>query len=298
VILQFGFEISNKLELIQMYGLYPTKSVFKLFLWNKSNLVYLIMEKSNELAAKRFKQIREHYNLTQKQFAEDLEIRNTVADIERGRTKITGFTIAKLIQVYGINPMWLYGLSAVKLLQDLQVNTSPKVVTVNTSENENMVLVDVKAAAGYPSNVQEPHWYNELPAFNFPLPQFRNATFRGFQIQGDSMFPQFKPKEWVIAKAVDAIHDLTDNRVCVVVLKDSVLIKQLKKSSDSNYLTLISTNRLYPQFDVALTEVQEVWEVTSKLSFDIDDVGESANIHDLQLAMQRLSKEVNSLKNK
>lgn len=254
------------------------------------------METSNELAAKRFKQIRDTQNLTQKQFAESLEIRNTIADIERGRTKITGFAIAKLIQVYGVNPMWLYGLSAVKLLKDLQIDTSPKVITVDVEDNENMVLVDVKAAAGYPTNVQEPHWYNELPAFNFPLPQYRNATFRGFQIQGDSMFPQFKPKEWVIAKAVDSIENLSNNKICVIVLKDSVLIKQLKKSDDANYVTLISVNTIYPEFDVNLKDVQEVWEVNSKLSFDIDDVGESASIHDIQLAMQRLSKEIDSLK--
>jgi len=260
------------------------------------NHYFCDMEKANELAAKRFKQIRESGNLTQKQFAEALGIRNVVADIERGRTKITGFAIAKLIEVYGINPMWLYGLSAVKLLNDMQLNTSPKVITVDSSENENMVLVDVKAAAGYPSNVQEPHWYKELPAFNFPLPQYRNATFRGFQIQGDSMFPQFKPKEWVIAKAIDSIQNLSNNRICVVVLKDSVLIKQLQKSVDINYVTLISTNSTYPKFDVALVDIQEVWEVNSKLSFDIDDVGESANIHDIQLAMQRLSKEIDSLK--
>ena len=256
------------------------------------------MDKSNELAAKRFKVIRENLNLTQKQFAEILEIRNTIADIERGRTKISGYAVAKLIQVYGVNPMWLYGLSAVKLLKDLQVDTSPKVITVDVENNENMVLVDVKAAAGYPTNVQEPHWYNELPAFNFPLPQYKNATFRGFQIQGDSMYPHFKPKEWVIAKAVDAIQNLSDNKTCVVVLKDSVLIKQLKKSNDINFVTLISSNKEYPPFDVSLKDIQEVWQVNSKLSFDIDDVGESASIHDIQLAMQRLTKEVDSLKSK
>ncbi len=256
------------------------------------------MDKSNELAAKRFKVIRENLNLTQKQFAEILEIRNTIADIERGRTKISGYAVAKLIQVYGVNPMWLYGLSAVKLLKDLQVDTSPKVITVDVENNENMVLVDVKAAAGYPTNVQEPHWYNELPAFNFPLPQYRNATFRGFQIQGDSMYPHFKPKEWVIAKAIDAIQNLSDNKTCVVVLKDSVLIKQLKKSSDINFVTLISSNKEYPPFDVPLKDIQEVWQVNSKLSFDIDDVGESASIHDIQLAMQRLAKEVDTLKSK
>ncbi len=254
------------------------------------------MEKPNDLASKRFKQIREEFQLTQKQFAAMLDIRNTVADIERGRTKITGYTIAKLVQLYEINPMWLYGLSGIKYIKDIKYDSSPKVITVDNYENENMVLVDVKAAAGYPTNVQEQHWFTELPAFNFPLPQYRNATFRGFQIQGDSMFPQFKPKEWVIAKAVDSLQDLSNNRFCVVVLKDSVLIKKLHKSEDTNYVTLISSNSIYPKFDVLITDIQEIWEVNSKLSFNIDDVGESANIHDLQLAVQRLSNEVDKLK--
>jgi hypothetical protein len=110
------------------------------------------------------------------------------------------------------------------------------------------------------------------------------------------MFPQFKPKEWVIAKAVDNVKELSNNKICVVVLKDSVLIKQMEIVKDLDYVTLISANKEYPSFEVPLKEVQEIWQVTSKLSFDIDDVGESANIHDIQLAMQRLSKEVASLK--
>lgn len=260
------------------------------------NLYICLMDISNELAAKRFKIIREMNDLTQKQFAEVLSTRNIIADIERGKTKLSGAIVAKLMKLYGINPMWLYGLSVVKLVKDLQVNTSPKVITLDAEENENMVLVDVKAAAGYPTNVQEPYWYNELPAFNFPLPQYKNATFRGFQVKGDSMFPQFKPKEWVIAKAIDNVKELSNNKICVVVLKDSVLIKQMEIVKDLDYVTLISANKEYPSFEVPLKEVQEIWQVTSKLSFDIDDVGESANIHDIQLAMQRLSKEVASLK--
>lgn len=255
------------------------------------------MENVNIIAAKRFKDIRETENLTQKQFAEELSVRNTIADIERGRTKITGFMLAKLMQVYGINPMWLYGLHPLKKVADLQHNFSPKVITLDHNDQENMVLVDVKAAAGYPSNVQEPFWFNELPAFNFPLPEFRNATFRGFQIQGDSMYPQFKPKEWVLAKAVDDVKHITNHRICVIVLKDSVLIKKLEKEiNNKDSVKLISTNTNYPEFEVQLSEIQEVWEVNSKLTFDIDAIGESASIHDLQLAIQRLSREVDSLK--
>ena len=255
------------------------------------------MDNLEALAAKRFKSIRDQHQLTQKQFADNLGIKNNIADIERGRTKITGYTVAMLTKSFGINPLWLYGLSAIKEIRAQNMNVSPKLVTVDSTDNENMVLVDVKASAGYPSNIQEPHWYHELPAFNFPLPEFRNASFRGFQIQGDSMFPTFKPKEWVIGKAIDTINDVSNNRIHVIVLKDSVLIKKVSLEKQATKAQLISLNTLYPPIEININEIQEIWEVTSKLSFDINSTEESASIHDLQLAIQRLGNEVSALKN-
>ncbi|WP_010179740.1 XRE family transcriptional regulator [Aquimarina agarilytica] len=255
------------------------------------------MENSNTLAAKRFKQIRESEGATQKEFATQLGIKNNIADIERGRTKITGYTLVKLIQHCNINPLWLYGFSAIKNANTIQKDTSPKLITLNSEKNENMILVDAKAAAGYPTNIQDRHWFTELPAFDFPLPQYRNATFRGFQVQGDSMYPHLKPNEWVIAKATDSINNLSNQRICVVVLKDSVLVKELHKQTDHTSIKLISLNPSYPEINIDINDIQEVWEVTSKLSFDIHSIGETATIHELQLAMQRLTNEVNNLKN-
>ena len=256
------------------------------------------METPDEIAAKRIKKYRESLNLTQKDFAELLEIKNNIADIERGRTKISGYVLVQLIKKCELNPLWLYGNSPFKNINQLQTNVSPKTITLNSEKKENMVLVDVKASAGYATNIQEPNWFNELPAFDFPLPEYRNATFRGFQVQGDSMLPSIKPKEWVIARAIDNFKDLGNLKICVVVLKDSVLVKQLHKSEDIRKTILISLNKIYPPIEVLTDEIQEVWEVTSKLSFDINTIGETASIHDLQLAMQRLSNEITELKNK
>jgi len=182
-----------------------------------------------------------------------------------------------------------------KDLSALQPNVSPKVITLNSEKNENMILVDAKAAAGYPTNIQDRHWFNELPAFDFPLPEYRNATYRGFQVQGDSMYPHLKPNEWVIAKAVDNFQNLSNERICVVVLKDSVLVKQLHKLEDPSLLSLVSLNTSYTPISISLNEIQEIWEVSSKLSFDIHSIGETASIHELQLALQKLTTQVNSL---
>ena len=63
------------------------------------------------------------------------------------------------------------------------------VVTVDQAGKENIVLVSAKAAAGYPNNIGDAQWFESLPAFTIPLPEYRNATFSGFQVDGDSMTP-------------------------------------------------------------------------------------------------------------
>ena len=186
------------------------------------------MEKQLAIEAQRFKIIRESLNLTQQAFAEKLGINNSTADIERGKTKITGSVIAELLKQYKVNPLWIYNKSHQQYL-DTNQSVLPKVVTVDSSENENMVLVNVKAAAGYAHNVQDLDWYQQLPAFDLPLPEYRNATFRGFQVEGDSMLPSLKPREWVLGKAISGINDIDKNSICVVVLKDSVLVKKIQK---------------------------------------------------------------------
>lgn len=142
---------------------------------------------------KRFKEIRDDHNFTQSEFAEVLGIKNSTADIERGRTKLSGKIVAELLKRFGVNPLWLFGESSQKYLAVNKGDVSPKVVTVSNSEEENIVLVNQKAAAGYPHNVQDVGWYQQLPAFDIPLPEYRNATYRGFQVEGDSMLPNLNP---------------------------------------------------------------------------------------------------------
>ncbi|MEW7277265.1 S24 family peptidase [Aquimarina sp. 2201CG1-2-11] len=246
---------------------------------------------------KRFKQIREENHFTQADFAKVLQIKNSTADIERGKTKISGKVVARLLQEFNVNPLWLFGESSQKKLKVYSGDVSPKVVTVDSEKNENIVLVNVKAAAGYPHNVQDLDWYQQLPAFDIPLPEYRNASYRGFQVEGDSMLPLLEPKEWVIGKAVNNLSEIANNTVCVVVLEDSVVVKKIRKSEDASVITLISLNTEYLPYTILSHQIVELWEVNSKLSFNIDANPDTAGIKQLQEAMAALTSEVRSLKN-
>lgn len=173
-------------------------------------------------------------------------------------------------------------------------NTSviPKVVTVDSSDNENMVLVNARAAAGYPQNIQDTSWYKQLPAFDLPLPEFRNATYRGFQIEGDSMLPNLKPGEWVLARAVDSIDHMSPNKIYVVVLHDAVLVKKIERLPGNSNFILISLNESYPPYEVEPRNIQELWEVSSKLTFGVDASTEKGLLRQLQESMEDLKRQL------
>ena len=91
------------------------------------------MESTLSIEARRFKKIREEQHHTQQSFAELLDIGATTADIERGKTKISGKIVMELLRQFQINPLWLYGQSYTKIVNINGGDVSPKVVTLDLS---------------------------------------------------------------------------------------------------------------------------------------------------------------------
>lgn len=216
------------------------------------------------IEAQRFKEIREELGFTQSQFAADLGIKSTTAEIERGRIRITGMVVMSLLEKYSINPLWLYGNSNKKILNPKGTDVIPQMISVDNQGNENILLVSQKASAGYGSNLHDVNFYNELPAFTFPLAEYRNATFRGFQITGDSMIPLVYAKDWVIAEAIENVDHIKDGDVCIIVEKESLRLKQVYKRKTE--FELVSLNPEYPPVVVERESILELWKYHSKIS--------------------------------
>lgn len=253
------------------------------------------MTKNQSIEIERFKEIREENRYTQREFAAILGIKNSTADIERGKTKLSGKVVSDLFKLLHINPLWLFGQSEEKYLNIPSPEVLPKIVTVNPEGRENMLLVNQKAAAGYPQNIGDVEWHRQLPAFEIPLPQYRNATYRGFQIEGDSMLPNFQQGDWVLGKAVSDIEEISDNKICVVVTSESVLIKKVRKIPGKNRLLLISLNEEYAPFHLDINKIREIWQVNSKLTFMLDSLSENGILKQLQESMQELKQQLKSI---
>jgi len=253
------------------------------------------MEKILSVEAKRFKRVREEQRFTQHNFAEILGIGTSTVDIERGKTKIPGKAVMQLLKQFQINPLWLFGESIEQYISVNDGDVSPKVITINEANEDAIILVNQKAAAGYPHNIQDVDWYQTLPVFNLPLPQYRNATYRGFQVEGDSMLPNIRPNDWVLGRSVPNVSEASDSKIYIIVLHDSVLVKKLQKVSDSSKLRLISLNTEYHPLEVDVNDIQELWQVNSKLSFGVDEPSESNLLKELQQSMEELKGQIKNL---
>lgn len=149
-------------------------------------------------------------------------------------------------------------------------NILPRCITVDSNNSENIIMLDIMAAAGYPDNIDNPQYLTEQPAFSIPRPEFQGATFRGFQVSGDSMDPTLPNSSWVFAMAVDDPDLIKDGLVYVIVLRSGVVVKRvLNRLKERRQLILKSDNSTYPIKSIDQDEILEVWAVKALMSFDL-----------------------------
>jgi phage repressor protein C with HTH and peptisase S24 domain len=148
----------------------------------------------------------------------------------------------------------------------------PKVVTVDSSGKDNVVLVPVKAAAGYLAGYGDCEFIQTLPTFS--LPNIQNGTFRMFQVSGHSMYPTLCDGCYVVGEWVENwIKDVKDNRIYVVVSDKGILVKRiLNRLKKYENLYLKSDNRKeHPNTNLEPSQIKEIWAVKMHLSFELPD---------------------------
>lgn len=215
----------------------------------------------------RLREVREDLGYTQIDFAKIIGAGSSTVDIERGKVKLSGIVVKELYQQFQINPSWLFGESDQKIIRMGSASTMPKVISIDADGDENIVMVSQKAAAGYGQNVEDAQWIGELPMFQIPLPEYRNSSYRGFEVKGDSMMPLIQDKSWVICSAVEKLEEIKDNDIYVIVEEDSIRLKMIEKDAENKLLNLISLNPEYAPMQVPYENVVEVWKFHSQLNF-------------------------------
>ena len=148
----------------------------------------------------------------------------------------------------------------------------PKVVTVDKSGNENIVMVPVAARAGYLMGYGDIEYIKELPTYH--VPRLQNGTFRAFEVDGHSMTPTITHGDIVFAEWVEKFEHITDDRVYVIITKtDGIVIKRvLNRVEQYGFLVAksdsITNKRQYPNLNIPPKEVLEIWSAKMCLGAD------------------------------
>jgi len=150
------------------------------------------------------------------------------------------------------------------------ISLIPKVVTVDSRGEENMVLVPIKAAAGYLNGYGDQAFIQTLPAYR--LPGYNNGIYRMFEVAGLSMHPTLNDGDLLITRSVETIDGIVNDRIHVVVTaNDGIVVKRvLNRVQTDNKLILKSDNvkdkHEYPNMVIDPTEVREIWFVVAFIS--------------------------------
>ena len=168
--------------------------------------------------------------------------------------------------------------------------------TVNSDDRENIELVTEKAKAGYATGFADPEYIKVLPTFSMPFLS-RDRKYRTFQISGDSMLPipdgSYVTGEYVI----DWTYIRTGQPYIILTQDDGIVFKIVEnKLDDEGMLTLSSLNPLYKSFNLAATDIKEVWRFVHYISAQMPDRQEN-RIREEQLlqTVKELQKKVEEI---
>lgn len=225
------------------------------------------------IIAENIKFLRKKKGLTQEQFANEVGVkRSVVGAYEESRAEPRLQTLLRMAEVLGVSSDELISI-------DLTTGTLPppknklKIlsITVDPQGNENIELVPQKAAAGYLNGFSDPEYIADLPKFHLPmLPP--NATYRAFEISGDSMLP-IPSGSIVIGKYVEKIEEIRNGKTYVLVTAhEGVVYKRVfNYLSEKGKLFLVSDNKSYSAYEVSPEQVLEIWEAKAYISIQFPD---------------------------
>lgn len=245
------------------------------------------------LVNKNLKFLRTRRGLTQKELAARLGVKPPVIgayEEERATPPLdTLLEIAKFFEV-SLDVIAQKDLSMIpeKQWKEKEFGRGHNVlaITVDEKDNENVELVSQKAAAGYLNGYQDTEFIADLPRISLPvLP--RNATYRAFEIKGDSMLP-IPSGAIVFGSYVESLTDIRSGELYVIVTKEEGIVfkRVYNLVKEERKLLLVSDNKAYEPYPVAAEDVLEVWQARGYFSNKFPDSPGAADPATEQLALK------------
>lgn len=265
---------------------------------------------NNNVVTQRFikfhNKLRENKTIkSSRQFAIELDyLPQSLSEILKGRRDVTIELIRKAVEVYKLNPVFIFtGEGDMILSEDSHKDFRVLTIVTDVSEDERIVHVPVPAQIGYVTEFNNPQFIQNLPSFSLPDYKYRVGTHRSFDVAGDSMEPTLFEGDKVICSFIEPSlweTALKDNYVYVIVTNDDIVTKRVINLLKVNKtLELISDNNYYDRYKIPLSIIKEIWYVRAKISPFLPSPNRINNhlLDEIQLLREALKEQTTNMGN-
>lgn len=220
----------------------------------------------------------------------------SLSEVLKGSRDATVELLRKSIQVYNLNPNYLFMGEGAMLIDDSSTQKNPILTVVTNNQLEEKIsYVPVAAQAGYGGQLYDTSFMEVLPSFSLPGHEFGQGTYRCFDISGKSMEPSLLNRQKVVCSFVEKEYwssSIRNNQVYVIVTDDSVVVKRvINLIEEASYIKLISDNPQFNTYKVNIQEIKEVWQVKVVIS-DFDN-SKNGDVTGIQSNLDSLKDTVN-----
>ena len=210
----------------------------------------------------QFEKVRKINGLTQKEFAEQLDVsRSFYSQIKMGLKEPSKSMYINISKVYGVNIDWLEDESKEMYYKE------PEVKKMHNIKMMRAPLVPIKVQAGYLITEEANARKKDLDMAFTPDPGLPKSMEKvWFEVSGDSMIDEIKPRDYVMGMKYPTDSDIRKyvNEDFIVITKEhEFLVKRLTEfDSKTNTGTFSSLNPAYKPIVLdLLKDVHELWRV-------------------------------------
>jgi transcriptional regulator with XRE-family HTH domain len=221
--------------------------------------------------------LRKQKGITQTELADQLAVQRTmISAYEDGRSEPKLATLQTLCSILDVGVEELLQHDIEKLGRRAVQKRDFSILTIaaDDTDKENITLVGQKASAGYLNGYADQEYMETLPQFHLPNLS-RHATFRAFELSGDSMLPLI-PGTIVIGAYVEQLQDIKSGKTYVLLTQtEGVVYKRVfNYLTENGKLFLVSDNEHYKPYEVRGEDVLEIWEAKAFISTDFPNPGD------------------------
>lgn len=186
--------------------------------------------------------------------------RQFLSKIINGKGQVTLDIVQKMIDIYYVNPSYLFG-------NDSNMFLNPD------KAGDNIEFLPSLAFAGETIQFQKEIKQEDIINFSLPGTRFENGDYRAFCVKGDSMEPFFYNGNMIICSIMSSVYYdrlIKTGGIYVIMTKTEILVKRFNGFPSRNQLSFRSDNPAYPEILLGKDELKEIWKVEAKLTEDLE----------------------------